>query len=160
MISQQRLANGRTVENGPPKTRASRRTLALDRTTVALLRKRLQRRQADQLAAGHRQESGHVFTAADGQPLHPDWITRRFGHLVKDSALPPVRLHDLRHGAATLAHEAGRRYRAKIGQSRSAARDKGNGPEPVRPNESRKSKRTRKGRAPVTHTRHIQTKAV
>ncbi len=48
-----------------------------------------------------------MFTTPDGTALHPDWITRRFGHLVKDSGLPPVRLHDLRHGAATLAHAAG-----------------------------------------------------
>jgi hypothetical protein len=29
------------------------------------------------------------------------------GCLVTDSGLPPVRLHDLRHGAATLAHAPG-----------------------------------------------------
>ncbi len=34
-------------------------------------------------------------------------LTRRFRHLVTRSGLPPVRLHDLRHGAATLAHAAG-----------------------------------------------------
>jgi hypothetical protein len=39
--------------------------------------------------------------------VHPDHLTRRFRRLVVDSALPPVRLHDLRHGAASLAHSAG-----------------------------------------------------
>jgi integrase len=108
MIGQQRIAYGHTVEDGPPKTRASRRTIALDRTTVALLRAHLQRQQAKRLAAGQQwHESGKVFTNPDGTALHPDWVTRRFGRLVKDSGLPPVRLHDLRHGAATLAHEAG-----------------------------------------------------
>lgn len=108
MIGQQRIAYGQTVEDGPPKTKASRRTIALDRTTVALLRAHQQRQQADRLAAGARwHDTGHVFTTPDGTPLHPDWVTRRFGHLVKDSGLPPVRLHDLRHGAATLAHSAG-----------------------------------------------------
>ncbi len=34
-------------------------------------------------------------------------LTRRFRHLVARCGLPPVRLHDLRHGAATLAHAAG-----------------------------------------------------
>jgi hypothetical protein len=34
-------------------------------------------------------------------------LTRRFRHLVQRSGLPPVRLHDLRHGAASLAHAAG-----------------------------------------------------
>jgi len=48
-----------------------------------------------------------VFTTPDGEPLHPDWVTRRFRRLVELSGLPPVRLHDLRHGAATLAHATG-----------------------------------------------------
>jgi integrase len=48
-----------------------------------------------------------VFVAEDGAPLHPDFLTRRFHHLVGESGLPPVRLHDLRHGAASLAHFAG-----------------------------------------------------
>ena len=35
-------------------------------------------------------------------PLRPDYLTVAFGRLVKRSGLPPVRLHDLRHGAATM----------------------------------------------------------
>jgi hypothetical protein len=52
-------------------------------------------------------DTGYVFTTTDGQPLHPDYLTRRFRRLVDASGLPPVRLHDLRHGAASLAHSAG-----------------------------------------------------
>ena len=48
-----------------------------------------------------------MFTTPNGAPLHPDYLTRRFAHLVTLSGLPPVRLHDLRHGAASLAHAAG-----------------------------------------------------
>ena len=36
-IEQQRLAYGRTVHVGPPKSAASRRTIAVDKTTVRLL---------------------------------------------------------------------------------------------------------------------------
>ncbi len=108
MICQQRIAYGHTVAVGPPKTAASRRTIALDRHTVQTLRAHRRRQRTEQLAAGHAwQDSGYVFTTAEGAPLHPDWLTRRFGHLVKASGLPPVRLHDLRHGAASLAHAAG-----------------------------------------------------
>src|SRR6266542_3201581 len=108
MVDQQRLAYGHTVAVGPPKTAASRRTIALDRTMVRLLRARLGRQQAERIAVGDaRQDSGYVFTTPDGSPLHPDWLTRRFRRLVTDSGLPPVRLHDLRHGAASLAHAAG-----------------------------------------------------
>src|SRR4051812_42384557 len=54
----------------------------------------------------------------DGASLHPDFLTRRFHHLVGESVLPPVRLHDLRHGAASLAHCAGvdlKTVRAQLG---------------------------------------------
>jgi integrase len=108
MIVQQRVAFGRTVAVGPPKTTASRRTIALDRTTVRILREHRRRQQSEQAAAGTAwQDSGYVFTTPVGAPLHPDYVTRRFHRLVELAALPPVRLHDLRHGAASLAHSAG-----------------------------------------------------
>jgi len=44
------------------------------------------------------------------QPLddagYPE-VTKHFNDLVEAAGLPPIRLHDLRHGAATLALEAG-----------------------------------------------------
>jgi len=108
MIGQQRLAYGHTVAVGPPKTAASRRTIALDRHTVHALRTHRRRQRAEHREAGERWlDTGYVFTTADGAPLHPDFLTRRFARLVQDSGLPPVRLHDLRHGAASLAHCAG-----------------------------------------------------
>lgn len=48
-------------------------------------------------------ESNRVWTHENGEPLHPDWISRRFNRLVELSGLPPVRLHDTRHLSATLA---------------------------------------------------------
>jgi len=44
-----------------------------------------------------------MFTYADGRPVRPEYRTHRFNTLVKEFDLPPIRLHDLRHGAATLA---------------------------------------------------------
>ncbi|MCI0384516.1 tyrosine-type recombinase/integrase [Streptomyces sp. CNQ085] len=52
-------------------------------------------------------ETGRVFTRENGEPLHPANVTRRFIELYEEAGLPPIRLHDLRHGAATLAHAAG-----------------------------------------------------
>ena len=37
----------------------------------------------------------------------PDHVSRLFARLLKEADLPPVRLHDLRHGAATLALAGG-----------------------------------------------------
>ena len=46
--------------------------------------------------------SRYVFPGPGGGPLSTDYLTRTFGRLVTAAGLPPVRLHDLRHGAATL----------------------------------------------------------
>jgi integrase len=43
----------------------------------------------------------------DGQHLLPHYLTYRFRILVTRSGLPPIRLHDLRHGAAGLVQTAG-----------------------------------------------------
>ena len=50
---------------------------------------------------------GWGFTHADGEPLSPSYLTHKFNDLVEEAGLPPVRLHDLRHGAATLMLLAG-----------------------------------------------------
>lgn len=51
--------------------------------------------------------SGRVFTRENGEQLRPSWVTDRFEALIAKAGLPPIRLHDLRHGAATLALTAG-----------------------------------------------------
>jgi len=110
-ICRARTSAGYRVHEGPPKTAAGTRTIALDKKTVAVLRRHTRRQQAEQAAtrAASRPwyESGYVFTRPDGSPLHPDYVSQRFRVLVVRSGLPPIRLHDLRHGAATLAHTAG-----------------------------------------------------
>ncbi|GGV45390.1 hypothetical protein GCM10010182_82140 [Actinomadura cremea] len=52
-------------------------------------------------------DSGYVFTTTNGDPLAPVRLTRLFQGLVAEHGLPPIRLHDLRHGAATPALAAG-----------------------------------------------------
>jgi integrase len=43
----------------------------------------------------------------DGHPWHPQTISDQFDRLVADRGLPPVRLHDLRHCAATYLRHGG-----------------------------------------------------
>ncbi|GAA3223993.1 hypothetical protein GCM10020216_037300 [Nonomuraea helvata] len=52
-------------------------------------------------------ESGPVFARVDGSPMRPYYLTVRFHQLVRASDLPPIRLHDLRHGTATLTLASG-----------------------------------------------------
>jgi integrase len=48
-----------------------------------------------------------VFCREDGRPIHPHLFSRWFDRHVRAAGLPRVRFHDLRHGHATLALEAG-----------------------------------------------------
>jgi site-specific recombinase XerD len=75
---------------------------------VAVLVAHLTQQRADKLAAGDAWiDSGLVFTELDGRPLHPADVTELFQFLVRQAGLPPIRLHDLRHGAATNMLAAG-----------------------------------------------------
>jgi hypothetical protein len=44
-----------------------------------------------------------MFTYADGRAIRPEYLTHRFQVIIRELGLPPIRLHDLRHCAATLA---------------------------------------------------------
>ena len=66
------------------------------------------RRAKQRLAAGADwPDTGLFFVRPDGKAWHPNTVTARFRRLVRQSGLPPIRLHDLRHGAATMALNAG-----------------------------------------------------
>lgn len=52
-------------------------------------------------------ETDHVFRREDGSWVHPSALSRRFATLVRQTSLPEIRLHDLRHTWASLALQAG-----------------------------------------------------
>ena len=107
VVSEQIVQLGYRTESGPPKSGSSR-LVALDVDSVAVLRAHKARQAAERLAWGPAWvESGLVFTREDGSALHPEYVTRHFEMLARHSGLPPIRLHDLRHGAATLALAGG-----------------------------------------------------
>jgi integrase len=72
------------------------------------LRAHRARQAAERLAfgAGFR-DSGLVITAEDGRPLHPETLSGLFVRLARRAALPPIRLHDLRHSVASILLAAG-----------------------------------------------------
>ena len=102
---------GWETDQSTPKTEESTATVALDPATITELTSHRARRHAERLAYASRGgswvESGMVFTDVDGASLHPADVTAQFHQLVAAAGLPPIRLHDLRHGAATIALSAG-----------------------------------------------------
>lgn len=59
------------------------------------------------LAAAGAEDTGFVFQMSDGAPFDPGYLTRTFQTISARCGLPPIRLHDLRHTAASLALQAG-----------------------------------------------------
>lgn len=99
---------GWTPIEGAPKSDAGGRTIALDAATAAVLRAHRKRQLARRMEwATAWVDSGKVFTREDGSALHPASITARFHEIADAAGLPPIRLHDLRHGAASLMLAAG-----------------------------------------------------
>jgi integrase len=47
------------------------------------------------------------FVQPNGQPWNPNSVSQRFRRLTQHADLPPIRIHDLRHVAATIALHAG-----------------------------------------------------
>jgi integrase len=90
------------------KTASGRRRVELDPATIAVLRAHRRRQAEERLAfgAGYR-DHGRVFTRPGGEPLNPDAVSLQFKRRAARLGLPPIRFHDLRHGWATMALEAG-----------------------------------------------------
>jgi integrase len=108
VICQQLQRRHGRLQACPPKTAHSTRVIALDRTTIAALRAHRDRQRAEAAAYGDRyRDSGYVFTNLNGDPVSPGRLTHVFQQMLAQYRLPPVQLHDLRHGAATLALAAG-----------------------------------------------------
>jgi integrase len=91
-----------------PKSAAGQRTITLDKDTVKVLRSWKKFQTEARLQAGKTWNgTGLVFTQPDGTGWHPGQVTRWFNRIAKAAGLPPIHLHGLRHGAASLALAAG-----------------------------------------------------
>jgi integrase len=92
---------------GPPKSDRSRRVIALDAKTIAVLAVHKQAEEQKRLKRGARLTLHElVFTQDDGSPLHPACFSQLFSRRVAAANVPRIRFHDLRHTHATLALRA------------------------------------------------------
>ncbi|MER5306638.1 site-specific integrase [Streptomyces sp. NPDC002773] len=99
----QRQRVGGEVYEDDPKGRRRKQTLPLPAICVAPLRWRRLKQDAARERAGEKwTETGYVFTTRTGQPIEPRNLYRSFTRVAKNAGLRVVRLHDARHGTATL----------------------------------------------------------
>ena len=89
---------------GQPKTKTSRRAIALGPTAVDLLHGIRGKQLALQAELGDLYQNGigYVFTNDLGAPIDSNRLSREFARIVKEAGLPPATLHSLRHCHASL----------------------------------------------------------
>ncbi len=86
-----------------PKTKASRRRIVLGVTAIAALRRQRARQLEERLVAGPMwNEHEFVFATPAGDPTPCETVRRALDRALKRAGLPHIRVHDLRHTAATL----------------------------------------------------------
>jgi integrase len=107
------VIGGQRIE-GTTKSGRSR-TVSIDADTVQVLRDHRKHQTAEQLRVGPewRGTDDYVFSAAWGEPIHPDTVSSLMSTLInahndqQSEPLPHARLHDLRHVHATTLLLAG-----------------------------------------------------
>ncbi|MEK2492400.1 site-specific integrase [Kitasatospora purpeofusca] len=84
------------------------RAIPLPAMCIAPLRwRRIQQAEQRTAAGADWQESGYVFTTRTGRPVEPRNLSRSFERISAGAELPRIRLHDARHGCATILFAAG-----------------------------------------------------
>lgn len=86
-----------------PKTKTSIRTIRLGKETLKVLaeQKELTAKEKS-LANGLWQDEGYVFPSSIGSAMDASNLWKNFRRILKQSKLPGIRFHDLRHTAASL----------------------------------------------------------
>ena len=80
----------------------------LDSAKVILLKQRDQQEAYRSIFKDSYQESGYIFTKADGSPFHPSYPSHELQKVLdKHEELPRIRFHDLRHTCASLLFDLG-----------------------------------------------------
>lgn len=94
---------------GPPKTASGEaRIVDLDSGTLGVLMAQRLTQEAERAQWGEAYDDhGLVFAREDGSPIPPSDVTDRFHALSDEAGLRRIRLHDLRHGQASLMLAAG-----------------------------------------------------
>ncbi|MFF4386194.1 site-specific integrase [Streptomyces sp. NPDC001552] len=107
-VATQLVQDGWEVVESAPKTDSGERIISLDEYTVEGLEAHRTKQGAERIEWGEAwQDTGRMFTQESGEWSHPGWLTDQFERLVELSGLPSIRLHDLRHVAASLMLAAG-----------------------------------------------------
>ncbi|MCW5886872.1 MAG: site-specific integrase [Anaerolineales bacterium] len=101
-LNLQRLPGG-GLRLQKPKTKTSIRTIRLGKESLSVLaEQRNLLAKEKSLANGLWQDDGYVFPSSIGSAMDASNLWKHFRRILKQSKLPAIRFHDLRHTAASL----------------------------------------------------------
>jgi integrase len=107
-VAPDKTNNGAPVIQARTKTRAGARSVKLTAETIAILNEHRDRQRFQRQAAGEQwRDHDLIVCTASGTPINPNNVTRSYNRLVILSGVPRIRVHDLRHTAATMLLRAG-----------------------------------------------------
>ncbi len=102
------VVEGSGTVTGDPKSKRSRRALPMPVDVLTALRTFKLRQAEERLALGSQYpDTGLVAVNADGSPIRPETYSSEFARRAKDAGVPVIRLHDVRHTAATMLLDGG-----------------------------------------------------
>lgn len=103
-----RFFSGQGIVFSHPKTHRSRRPIALSPETIRVLGEHRRRQLEERLQVGPAYgNDGLVFADPQGRPIFDSTVRRAFYSITERAGLGHVRIHDLRHTAATLMLRGG-----------------------------------------------------
>lgn len=107
-VAQGRVVVGGGTVTGAPKSTRSARTLRMPRDVLTPLRAFKTRQAEEHLALGGGwPDTGLVAVNADGSPIRPETYSKAFAAHCAAARVPVIRLHDVRHTAATMLLDGG-----------------------------------------------------
>jgi integrase len=107
-VRQQLQRVGHALVQGPVKTDAGNRDLPLlDLASEALSAQQLRQRMMRESAGADWRDTGLVFTTKTGRPIEPKNLLRSFHRVCLQHGIRAIRIHDVRHTAATLLKDLG-----------------------------------------------------
>lgn len=106
-ISEARTAvNGRPVDKGTKNRSSVRRLGYRGLADLEEMMERLWRQRQEEMVrlGSYYEDQGFVVCHSGGLPYQPDYLSSRLQRVLKNSGLPYVTLHGLRHSFASIAH--------------------------------------------------------
>jgi integrase len=107
-VAPDKANKGAPVIQSRTKTSAGARSVKLTAETLGLLAEHRDRQHFQRQAAGERWlDHDLIVCTGAGTPINPNNVTRSYDRLVILAGVPRIRVHDLRHTAATMLLRAG-----------------------------------------------------